>query len=75
MDTPRLFCVAMVAAAALLAGCATPPSPDPNTEAPHCFKTNKGRVITCTSGPAPSLNADAEVKRFTPDPKALTVRA
>lgn len=73
MDTTRLFCVAMVAAAALLAGCATPPSPDPNAEEPHCYKTNKGRVIACISGPAPSLNADAEVKRFTPDPKALTV--
>lgn len=62
-----------VAAAALLAGCATRPAPDPTAESPHCYKTNKGRVIACTRSPAPSLNADAEAKRFTPDPNALTV--
>lgn len=30
-------------------------------------------MIACTSTPAPSLDADAEAKRFTPDPSALTV--
>lgn len=68
---PHLF--ALVAGAALLAGCATPPPPDPAAELPHCYKTNKGRVIACTQAPAPSLNADADAKRFTPDPTALTV--
>ncbi|MDE2092243.1 MAG: hypothetical protein KGI87_00170 [Burkholderiales bacterium] len=56
-----------------LAGCATSPPPDPAAQVPYCHKTNKGRVIACTSSPAPSLNADAEAKRFTPDPQALTV--
>jgi hypothetical protein len=30
-------------------------------------------VIARTGGPAPSLKADAEAKRFTPDPTALTL--
>ncbi|MCL4697849.1 MAG: hypothetical protein KJ023_12485, partial [Burkholderiaceae bacterium] len=42
-------------------------------EVPHCYKTNKGRVIACTPAAAPSLNADAEAKRFVPDRNALTV--
>jgi hypothetical protein len=57
----------------LLAGCATPPAPDPTAEAPYCHRTNKGRVIACTTAPAPSLNADAQAKQFAPDPTALTV--
>lgn len=73
MSTPKLLLVMPVAAVTLLAGCATPPPPNPTAEAPYCHKTNKGRVIACTRAPAPSLNADAEAKRFTPDPSALTV--
>ena len=57
----------------LLVGCATPRAPDPTAEVPHCYKTNKGRVIACTPVAAPSLNADAEAKRFVPDRDALTV--
>jgi len=68
---PHLF--ALVAGAGLLAGCATPPPPNPAAEIPHCYKTNKGRTIACTSAPVPSLNADADAKRFAPDPSALTV--
>jgi hypothetical protein len=60
-------------AAVLLAGCATPPAPEPSAEAPYCHKTNKGRVIACTKVPAPSLNADADAKRLSPDPSGLTV--
>lgn len=30
-------------------------------------------MIACTKAPAPSLNADAEAKRFSPDPSTLTV--
>ena len=67
----------MLAAGLLVAGplacCAMPLAPDPTAEVPHCYKTSKGRVIACTPGPAPSLNADAEAKRFAPDPNALTV--
>ncbi|MBL8329271.1 MAG: hypothetical protein JNJ71_10500 [Rubrivivax sp.] len=73
MKTPRLPLFALLAVAAMLAGCATPPPPDPAAELPHCHKTNKGRVIACTSTPVPSLNADAQAKRFAPDPNALTV--
>ncbi len=73
MFTKRLNLIALLASGALLAGCATPPPPDPAAELPHCYKTNKGRVIACTKLPAPSLNADAEAKRFAPDPKVLTV--
>lgn len=67
------ICLSSVLAAGLLAGCATPPAPDPTAEVPHCYKTNKGRVIACTPAPAPSLIADAAAKRFAPDPDALTV--
>lgn len=73
MRSGRLRLALLVAAAALLAGCAAPPAPNPTAEAPYCHKTNKGRVIACTQAPAPSLNADAAAKRFTPDPDALTV--
>jgi hypothetical protein len=38
----------VVAVVGLLAGCATPPAPDPTAEVPYCHKTNKGRVIACT---------------------------
>jgi len=72
----RLFrphLIALLAGAAALAGCVTSPPPDPAAEVPHCYKSNKGRVIACTSAPVPSLNADAEAKRFAPDPSALTV--
>jgi hypothetical protein len=73
MLAKRFHLTLLIASVALLAGCATPPPPDPTAELPHCYKTNKGRVIACTSGTVPSLNADAEAKRFVPDPKALTV--
>jgi hypothetical protein len=73
MKSTRLPRVAIVAVAAVLAGCATPPPPDPAAEVPHCYKTNKGRIIACTSAAAPSLQADADAKRFAPDPTALTV--
>lgn len=59
-------------AAGPLAGCDRPAAPDPAAEVPHCYKTSKGRVIACTPGPAPSLHADAEAKRFAPDPNAFT---
>lgn len=73
MNPSRLHLFALLAYVAALAGCATPPPPDPAAEVPHCYKTNKGRVIACTSTPVPSLNADAEAKRFAPDPNALSV--
>lgn len=73
MRATRLSIAAVMAAAVLLAGCMTPPVQDPAAEAPYCHKTNKGRVIACTKVPAPSLNADADAKRFAPDPGALTV--
>lgn len=73
MTTRRLMCASMVAVVGLLAGCVTPPAPDPTAEVPYCHKTNKGRVIACTAAPVPSLNADAQAKQFAPDPNALTV--
>lgn len=73
MNTSAFRGLAPLAAAAVLAGCATPPPPDPAAELPYCHKTNKGRVIACTPSPVPSLNADSEAKRFAPDPDALTV--
>lgn len=73
MDTHRLIAVVALGTAVLLAGCATPAPPDPTAEMPHCYKTNKGRVIACTQVAVPSLNADAEAKRFAPDRDALTV--
>jgi hypothetical protein len=59
--------------AGLLSGCATPPAPDRGAERPYCHKTAKGRVLACTQAAAPSLDAEAKAKRFTPDPHALTV--
>ena len=73
MDKQRTIIVATLGAAVLLAGCATPRAPDPTAEVPHCYRSNKGRVIACTPTAAPSLNADAEAKRFVPDRDALTV--
>lgn len=73
MDKQRTILVATLGAAVLLAGCATPRAPDPTAKVPHCYKSNKGRVIACTPTAAPSLNADAEAKRFVPDRDALTV--
>ena len=73
MDMQRTIIVATLGAAVLLAGCATPRAPDPTAKVPHCYKSNKGRVIACTPVAAPSLNADAEAKRFVPDRDALTV--
>ena len=75
MTASRLTSASVVLVAGLLAGCATPPAPDPTAEIPYCHKTNKGRVITCTAAPVPSLNADAQAKQFAPDPNALTVYA
>ena len=73
MKSSRAQLFTLRAVAAVLAGCATPPPPNPTAEVPHCYKTNRGRVIACTAAPVPSLNADAEAKRFAPDPNALTV--
>lgn len=73
MSTHRLLVVSALVAAGLLAGCATPPPPNPTAEVPYCHKTNKGRIIACTKAPVPSLDADAAAKRFTPDSDALTV--
>ncbi|TXH46533.1 MAG: hypothetical protein E6Q93_29495 [Burkholderiaceae bacterium] len=73
MTTSRLRCASVVAVVGLLAGCATPPAPDPTAEVPYCHKTNKGRVIACTAAPVPSLNANAQAKQFAADPNALTV--
>ena len=73
MTARRLICASVVLVGGLLAGCATPPAPNPTAEVPYCHKTNKGRVIACTAAPVPSLNADAQAKQFAPDPSALTV--
>ena len=73
MRTHRLLVASALVAAGLVAGCATPPPPNPTAEVPYCHQTNKGRIIACTKAPVPSLDADAAAKRFTPDPDALTV--
>lgn len=73
MRTARHVSVMVLAASGVLAGCAVKPPVDPTAESPFCHRTNKRRVIACTSGPVPSLNADAQAKRFAPDPSALTV--
>ncbi|MBQ0960364.1 hypothetical protein KAK06_15520 [Ideonella sp. 4Y11] len=73
MTARRLTLASAVLVGAMLAGCATPPAPDPTAEVPYCHKTNKGRVIACTAGPVPSLDADGQAKQFVPDPSALTV--
>lgn len=73
MKSNRLRLFALVAVAVVLAGCATSSPPDLAAEVPHCYKTNKGRTIACTSARVPSLNADTDAKRFAPDPNALTL--
>lgn len=57
----------------VLAGCAASSAPDLKAEAPHCHRDNKGRVQLCMKGKAPSLERDAEAKRFEPSPDLLTV--
>ncbi len=75
MTADRLTCASVVLVAGLLAGCATPPAPAPTVEIQYHHKTKKGRVIACTTAPAPSLHADAQAKQFAYDPTALTVSA
>lgn len=62
-----------VVAATVLAGCVSLPEPDPTAEVPYCQKRKKGLTRDCTTAAAPSLNADAQAKRFAADPRALTV--
>lgn len=62
-----------VGALLVLAGCATPPPPDLKAEAPYCQRNSKGRIQLCMKGNAPSLERDAEAKRFEPSPGLLTV--
>ena len=73
MTASRLTCASVVLVAGLLAGCATPPAPDPTAEIPYCLKTNKGRVQARTTAPVPGPSADAEAPLSAPDPNALTV--
>jgi hypothetical protein len=73
MTKNKLMLLVPLAAAGLLAGCATSPAPNLTAEVPYCQKSSKGRVIACTKTPAPNLNADAQAKLFAPDPSALTV--
>lgn len=71
----RRFALLGAAAGALwfLAGCATAPPPDLKAEAPYCHRNNKGRIQLCMKGNAPSLERDADAKRFEPSPTLLTV--
>ncbi|CAN7766213.1 hypothetical protein LJR039_007319 [Pseudorhodoferax sp. LjRoot39] len=76
MNRQRLaFAAVVVGMAWVLAGCATPPAPDPSIAAPHCYqsKVDRYRKGPCTTAPAPSLAADAEAKLFEADPTLLTV--
>lgn len=59
----------------LLAGCVSTPAPDRTKEAVHCYKSKLEHYKRgpCTSGPVPSLDADAMAKRFEPDPDAFVV--
>lgn len=62
-------------ALALMAGCASAPPADRNAEIRHCYqsKVDRYRKGPCTSAPVPSLEADADAKRFRPEPAAFTV--
>lgn len=74
MNARRFTLFGSVAVAlVVLAGCATPPPPDLRAEAPYCQRNNKGRIQLCMKGNAPSLERDAEAKRFEPSPSLLTV--
>ena len=74
MKALRLTLLSSAAVAlTLLAGCATPPAPDLKAEVPYCHRNNKGRIQLCMKGNAPSLERDAEAKRFESSPKLLTV--
>ena len=47
MTTTFIRLAVVIGVAAALAGCATPPPPDPRAEVPYCHKSNKGRVLAC----------------------------
>jgi hypothetical protein len=73
MTASRLTCASVVLVAGLLVGCATPPALDLTAEVSYCQRASKTRALICTAEPAPSLNADARAKQFSPDPNVLTV--
>ncbi|KQP13313.1 hypothetical protein [Pseudorhodoferax sp. Leaf267] len=65
----------VVGLAGVMAGCAALPAPDRSVEAVHCYQSrvDRYRKGPCTTAPVPSLNADAQAKRFEADPLLLTV--
>jgi hypothetical protein len=58
-----------------LTGCTTKPLRPVNADGTYCYRIGRTyrRTRTCTPEPVPTDFAEAEAKRFEPDPKALTV--
>ncbi|MGQ0599404.1 hypothetical protein [Aquabacterium sp.] len=73
MQTLRPSIVTLSVVALLMTGCASTRRPDPQIIEPYCLKDRLGRTTMCTTTAAPSLAREAEVKRFVPDARVLTV--
>lgn len=58
-----------------ITGCMTKPLYPVNADGTYCYRFGRTyrRTRTCTPEPVPTDFAEAEAKRFEPDPKALTV--
>ena len=65
----------LVAGLTPLAGCMNKPLRPANTDGTYCYSVGKSlrRNETCTTAPIPTMQAEAEAKRFEPSPGLLTV--
>ncbi len=73
MKTNALKLTPLFAIAIAAAGCAGTVPVDLSASGPYCYQAVTDRLKTCTKAPVPSLAVDAEVKRFEPDPRFLTM--
>ncbi|MFD2454517.1 hypothetical protein [Ideonella paludis] len=65
----------LVAGLTPLAGCMNKPLRPANTDGTYCYSVGKSlrRNETCTTAPIPTMQAEADAKRFEPSPGLLTV--
>lgn len=68
--TVRLFCAAVLSAAAL-GGCSTLALTGYLPDGRYCFRESKKRV--CTAEPVPTVEQEAKVKQFLEEPDAFTI--
>ncbi|MDZ5455690.1 MULTISPECIES: hypothetical protein [Azohydromonas] len=64
---------ALLAAATLLVGCTSPQPRHIDASGRYCFRASESPTSTCTLHAIPSEQVEADVKRFEPEPGALTL--